>query len=277
MAVTCMIGGNEAGDTLALEFGLALARRLNAPLRALAALPDAGTALIYATSPYMIGVGGAAVDQVRKAQDQLVAGWREMYDKVVAAAGEGVDAQFEHYEALTEQAAARAATLSEALVFPRAAGGSGHTLSSAFEHVMMNARLPMVLAGTRNQPDGPVMVAWDGSDEAARSVRFHLPLIRSADRVIIAQNPTDIGGDMLQPPADAASLATWLSRQGIASETQTFDGPVGQSLLELSETHGISTLIAGAYGHSRAGEFLFGGATRTLTHADAAPALALCH
>jgi len=121
------------------------------------------------------------------------------------------------------------------------------------------------------------MVAWDGSDEVARAVRLHLPLIRSAGRVIIAQNPKDAGGDALQPPADAASLAAWLSHQGIASETRTFEGPVGQTLLDLSESEGVSVLVAGAYGHSRAGQFLFGGATRTLTHADTAPALALCH
>jgi nucleotide-binding universal stress UspA family protein len=70
----------------------------------------------------------------------------------------------------------------------------------------------------------------------------------------------------------------WLSVRGKRSDTvdiDQFEGSVGERLLQGAE--GIDLLVAGAYGHSRLREFVFGGVTRTLLSATDGPALLLAH
>lgn len=277
MAVISMIGGTEAGDVEAVRYALTLAQRMNRPLKGYVALPDASTALLYATSPYMVGVGGAAIEGVRKAQEDMIAAWKEMFEKTVAESGGGHPAHFEQDTVLTERGAARAAVIADTLVFPREAGCPGHSLSEAYEHVLMNARLPVVLSGTSNAPGGPALVAWDGSQQAARAVRFHLPFLKVAGRALIAQNPSDLKEGEQNMASSPESFADWLAGHGIESDKAGFEGDVAKGLLGLAREHGAEAIVSGAYGHSRAGQFLFGGTTRALHRADEAPALVLAH
>jgi len=54
-----------------------------------------------------------------------------------------------------------------------------------------------------------------------------------------------------------------------------FDGNIGERLLQGAQ--GVDLLVAGAYGHSRLREFVFGGVTRTLLAATDGPAMLLAH
>lgn len=276
MAVITMLGGAEQADTDALVTGFRLARALGTDHQVQSALPDAAAAVVYATSPYMVGLGGSAVEQVRKAQADLVAAWTSTFEST-AAGFPDVVARFEHRTLLTERAAAQAGVLADVLVFPRPAGRSGHSLSPAFEAVLFNERLPVVLAGTQPVDGGCVAIAWDGSAQAARAVRFHTPLIRAAQRVIILQNPEDLRDGDQGPASSVDALKAWLSDRGVSAEAADVSGDVGKALLSVCSEQGADVLIAGAFGHSRAGEFLFGGASRSFLHAETAPALAMAH
>ena len=276
MAIVSMVGGTAEIDRIGLASAFELARKLAQPLTVLSALPDAGAALVYVTSPYMVGLGAGAITQVEQAQRNLVAEWKGLYD---ALAGEYPDvaANFAHQTQLTERAATQSAVLAEAMVFPRPAGCAGHVLSAAFEAVLMNDRLPVILAGTSAYKNGLAVVAWDGSPQVARAVRMHLPVIKSANRVIIAQNEDDLKPGDQGPATSVGALQDWFANHGVEAETAAVTGPIGAGLLSLCETREADLLVAGAFGHSRAGEFLFGGASRSLLTAETAPALALSH
>ena len=274
MSVTAMLTGSEAPDEIAVKQALSLATRLQVPLVGLCALPDPSSALLYTTSPYMIGVGGAAMDSVYAAQNEVVAGAREMFERVTAGA-EG--ARFEHQTELTERAAVDAATLSDVIVFPRPAGRASHPLARAFEHVLMDAGLPVYLSGEKLAESGPVVVAWDGSPQVARAVRMQERLIRMAGTVVVAQNPEDLGDREGRRAASVDALGNWLKHRGVNVETAEFKGDVADGLCQIAKDRSAQMVVAGAYGHSRAGEFLFGGATRGLLRAEDAPALALVH
>jgi nucleotide-binding universal stress UspA family protein len=53
-------------------------------------------------------------------------------------------------------------------------------------------------------------------------------------------------------------------------------GDVGPALLQAAGRAGADILVAGAFGHPRLQEFIFGGTTRTLLNADQ-PSLFLSH
>jgi nucleotide-binding universal stress UspA family protein len=111
-----------------------------------------------------------------------------------------------------------------------------------------------------------VLVAWNASREAARAVNDALPLLTRAKLVtILAVNPRlGIGGHGDVPAAD---IALHLARHGVKAEAAHTAGgeiPESQALLSSAADIGADLIVAGAYGHSRAREFIFGGVTRTL-------------
>ena len=72
-------------------------------------------------------------------------------------------------------------------------------------------------------------------------------------------------------------VQSYLTSLGLTSEVKTFNGKVAEGLLTLASENAAGVIIAGAYGHSRIEEFIFGGVSRNLLRADHGPALALAH
>ena len=275
MSIVAMLQGTPETDTLTTRSALALATRLNLPLTGLCALPDPQSAIMVVSAPEAAGLSGAAVASILELQKEVLAKSEAAFRDVVSTGAHGLECTFVRQVGTAEQAAASAATLSEALVFPRSAAKSAEPLSIAFDHVMMDARLPLVLAGQKAFEPGPVIIAWDGSNAASRAVRFHSHLIRAGTEVIIAQNQKDAERDGARPGMAPGSLEDWLKRKGVNARSAALEGEVATALLNLAAQSGATLIVAGAYGHSRLGERLFGGTSRRLLEAATAPALAL--
>lgn len=275
MSIVAVLQGSSETDTLTTMSALAMAQRLDVPLTGLCALPDPQSALMVVSTPESAGMSAAAATSLIQLQKDMLAAAEGAFRDVVGAGAHGIESTFVHQVGTAEAAAASAATLAEAIVFPRSAARSAEPLSVAFDHVMMDARLPVILAGTKPFVPGPVVIGWDGSNGASRAVRFHLPLIAAFGEVIIAQNSEDADRDGARPGSTPAFLADWLKRRGASARTENLEGEVASALLALASGSGATLIVAGAYGHSRIGERLFGGTSRRLLHADEAPALAL--
>ncbi len=116
-----------------------------------------------------------------------------------------------------------------------------------------------------------VMVAWNGSREAARAVADAMPILERAKKVeVLVAEPVSIG-DL--PGAD---IARHLARHGIrveASRTIPDVIDVGDTLLNNVSDFGADLLVMGAYGHSRMREIVLGGATRHILQHMTVPVL----
>lgn len=109
-------------------------------------------------------------------------------------------------------------------------------------------------------PGGPIMIAWNGTAEAANALRHSLPLLRAATSVhivTVAEDPLDC------PPTEAAA---YLSRHGIHAEIyeRPAEPSVAEALGASARELGASCIVMGGYGHSRFRERVFGGVTRAL-------------
>lgn len=148
---------------------------------------------------------------------------------------------------------------SEAIVDPCAAADPG-------DLVMQAGRPVIVVPPTVQWLDlRSVLVAWKDVKEARRAVFDALPILAQAGEVTIAEIP-----EPGVPRADALShvkdVASWLHGHGIAASTvvpESDAGAAGQ-LEGIAGDVGGGAVIAGAYGHSRLREWIFGGVTRYL-------------
>jgi nucleotide-binding universal stress UspA family protein len=145
-------------------------------------------------------------------------------------------------------------------------------------NVMLASGRPVLAipyAGQFEQIGERVLVAWNASREATRAVNDALPLLMGAKAVtILAVNPKHgIEGHGDVPAAD---IALHLARHGVKAEaahTIAKDISEGDALLSYAADLGADLIVAGGYGHSRAREMVFGGATRTLLQEMTVPML----
>jgi nucleotide-binding universal stress UspA family protein len=146
------------------------------------------------------------------------------------------------------------------------------------EDVIVPSGRPMLVvpyAGEFDVPGRRVIVAWDGSREAARALHDALPLIEKAEAVTVMavrDDPSEFDRD--RPSIER--IIRHLARHGIAArreETVRGDIPIGDVLLSRAADLDVDLIVAGAYHHSQFREVLLGGASRELLDRMTVPVL----
>lgn len=134
--------------------------------------------------------------------------------------------------------------------------------SGIAEEVVLGAGRPVLVVPYIGSPatvGRRVLVAWNGSREAARALHDALPILEQADRVVVLViNPKAAGR------IPGADIAAHLARHGVRAEaahTPSAGISVGDALLSRVADLGCDLIVMGAYGHSRMREFVMGGAT----------------
>lgn len=144
------------------------------------------------------------------------------------------------------------------------------------EDVLFKSGRPVLLV-----PDSPIrqrswetiVIGWNAKAEAVHAVAGAMPLLRRAKRVVIATVDAKPMEGVLRPGQD---LAAYLRSHGVEAGVQNLDGlgrTEARALLDEALAVDADMLVLGAYGHSRAREFLFGGVTRELLTASSIPLL----
>lgn len=116
----------------------------------------------------------------------------------------------------------------------------------------------------------PVVVAWNGSAEAAHSMRLALPLLKRARGVHIVEVSDE------SPGRSAQEAALWLARHDIAADVHEWPAKgrrISVALLHAAAELSAACMVMGAYGHSRLRETVLGGATRELIATTTVPLL----
>jgi len=132
--------------------------------------------------------------------------------------------------------------------------------------------VPYTFAG-RSSPFKKVLLAWNGSKEAARAAFDALPFMKEAGNVEVL---TVDARDTIDQDAETAgaAIAASLARHGI-EVTMRADQSSGLSHDEVIANRladsGADLLVMGAYGRSRLSEFVFGGVTRNMLESMTTP------
>jgi nucleotide-binding universal stress UspA family protein len=141
------------------------------------------------------------------------------------------------------------------------------------EAVLFGSGRALLLVPPGRHRQGPiqtVLVAWNGSREAARALREGLPFIEQAARTVVL---------VVDPPSDTmpwAEVEGHLARHGVVAEVITAesqDRHVADVILDEARRLSADLVIMGGYGHTRLRELVFGGATRDVLTASESPLL----
>ena len=131
--------------------------------------------------------------------------------------------------------------------------------------VRMGRPVLLVPEGTESLEAKRILIAWKDTREARRAVRDAIPFLQRAERVMIVV--VCEYASQAQSQQYINDLAEYLSRHEVMiSEKVYLDSkePVPNQLLQFAENEKADLIVAGAYGHSRLGEWMLGGVTRRL-------------
>jgi nucleotide-binding universal stress UspA family protein len=120
-----------------------------------------------------------------------------------------------------------------------------------------------------------VMIAWNGTREAARAMHDAMFIIERADAVTVIE--VDAPGDPGTPPSRLAEdVVAALKRHGVeaAAEPTVTDGtPVADIILSRAADLTADLIVMGGYGHSRLRELVLGGVSRSFLQEMTVPVL----
>ena len=141
------------------------------------------------------------------------------------------------------------------------------------EEVILDAGRPVLIvpyAGRFPDAGKRILVAWNGTREAARAVGDALPLLRRA------QSVEAVTFDGPQAEIPSVDIAHYLARHGVKAAASRQRAPgldIGAQILSRAADNDADLIVMGAYGHSRLRELALGGATRTILEAMTVPVL----
>lgn len=140
---------------------------------------------------------------------------------------------------------------------------------SVAEAVLFQSGRPVVIfrPGTADLPaktPGSVVLAWDGSRQAARATADALPIMKLAREVrvltVVKEKPEATAGL-------GKDVVRHLGLHGINAVADEVDiGPrkIGPAISDFVKAHAADLLVMGGYGRSKLREFILGGATQHL-------------
>lgn len=108
-----------------------------------------------------------------------------------------------------------------------------------------------------------IVVAWKDTRECRRAVRDALPFLQEAEEVMVVEVCEQ--GTEEEAEKRLEDVTKYLVRHRVIVGAKAYlhtKGTVAAKLLGFARDEKADLLVAGGYGHSRLGEWIFGGATR---------------
>jgi nucleotide-binding universal stress UspA family protein len=270
--------GGEAYDPVALAAAYQIAQPFRAHITGLFTRPDP----VEAVGAFQ-GIPPEMVDRVTRAAkavwDERAGLAKEAFDAARAAADaaladrptgtDTVTARWLERIGADDELLAEHGRLADLIVLAglRAETTSGQ-LKERLATALFNSARPILLvpeSGIKGSVS-EIVVAWNGSAEAARALSGAMPLLLNADQVHVLTAATP-----RTAVESGAALAEYLGWHGLICEAHPMypEEEVGSALLTRAKELGAELLVMGGYGRSRMRERVFGGVTRhVLDHCD---------
>ena len=209
----------------------------------------------------------ADVDTTDAEGEHMAARLAEMGEKFRAAAKQVAHVEWRGMLEYPRTMVPREARAADLLIIgrERVAGDPYFSLNPG--NTVLRAGRPVLVVpdGIDALPAKRVMIAWKDTRESRRAVADALPFLRRADDVMLVEVCEH--GAEAQSEQHIGDVANYLARHQIKVAAKAFlhtERPVAEELLRFAKDERADLIVSGAYGHSRLGEWIFGGVTRDL-------------
>jgi nucleotide-binding universal stress UspA family protein len=244
-----------------LAAAAALARRLGATLIGLGAqaIPPIGAdPMGMMQGPYI------------EAMEEVVAKQLEAAHDAFTRATQGLSTEWIRTELAPTDAAALAAFAADLIVAGGAAPGTGdryHWCDAG--EVVLTAGRPVLVAPASDAElrARAALVAWKDTRESRRVLADAIPLLQLAERVRVVEVCEADEADDVR--ARLQVIAAWLGRHGVTADFAPLPARrlrVAEQLDAAAGEIDADLVVTGGYGHTRMGEWVFGGVTRDLLY-----------
>jgi len=258
-----------------LDAAVALADQLNAHLAALVIAP-----LPQIDLGYDGGLGGSfVVEEMQRVQEGAEELGRKLSARLVSlGVSSEVRSAARSYVGIADEVA-RQGRYSDLILIgrPQEDGMARNVLKSAIDGALFDSGRPVVQMppGWSGSFGRNIVIAWDGSREAARAIAAAMPLIETADSVTIALVAPEIDSDRHgeEPGADLGVALSRHNSNVSVNRLPVLGKSVSETLLGHTSDLGADLIVLGAYGHSRMAEAIFGGVTRDIVRTANVPLL----
>lgn len=265
MLKSLLIGTNGTQwSQIAVGLGLEWARELGVPVTFLGVVDV--PALTHG-EPLPIGAAGYKSERdarlVAEARDCIESAVREA---VARATEMGVQSRTRFVDGDPPEELGREAQRHDVLVIgKRAVPHSDHDppASKTMTDILHHSPRPVIVAGETVSPDPTVMVAYDGSRQAARALASFVASGIYADRPV---HVVVVGDDQERMEAKAQRAVDFLTLHGRTADAQVMrvGNSVAETLIAASKRIPTGLLVMGVYGKPKIKEMLFGSVTRML-------------
>ena len=169
-----------------------------------------------------------------------------------------------HFPREVIPAEARAADL--VIIGPRTVAEDAYFAFDAGE-VLLKAGRPVLVVpdGLTSNAGERILIAWKDTREARHAVQAALPYLTTARDVRLVQIAEEVQEKAAITQLD--DVEKYLGRHGIEVRAKLVLHPTGSladQLKNVAKNESADLIVAGAYGHTRLGEWIFGGVTRGL-------------
>lgn len=246
-----------------IEVAGRLARQLDALLIGVGAEAlDAG----FSTDPFT----GIVMSEVVSAKAQQL----ELDLKAAEASfkrdADGARTEWRVFRTFPDKALAEVARAVDLIVMPsiRQGGGSPYRRASPGE-VIVKAGRPVLIVprNTTHMHAKSIVVAWKDTREARRAIADAMPFLQAAEDVLV--HAIVEGGDDAQAWAQVNDVVAALKRHDVSARGNVVlatSEATASEIDRVADLCGADLIVAGGYGHTRLGEWIFGGVTNEFLH-----------
>jgi nucleotide-binding universal stress UspA family protein len=264
-------------DSAALAAAFAAAKPFNAHVVAVIVHPDPRLSVPFMGTPLSPQLVQNLVDA---AAEMNVAATKAARTGLAAAArtagvditdhprkADAVTCSFAEMEGFFAGSVAKAARLSDLVVFGPIATAYGPDLNECFVEILTRTDKPVLLSANGGKKlTRSIAVAWDGGSSACHAITGAMPFLKRAEAVTILHvgEPLKDWESGFSTRSNLGELKEYLSLHGITPAVQNFERgakSTGEALLDAALSIGAELLVMGGYGHSRLRETIFGGVT----------------
>jgi nucleotide-binding universal stress UspA family protein len=141
------------------------------------------------------------------------------------------------------------------------------TRSPDISDLVMNIGRPVLIVPAKaGQSAARVLVGWKDTREAHRAIADAIPLLRTADDVILAGIAP--AGELEETHRQMGEVDAWLKQHGVKARLLALpaQGANASQFARLADEVDAGLIVIGAYGHLRQSQWVLGGITAEILH-----------